>query len=93
MPYIKQESREYYEEELSELIKSLNHQPLGDLNYIITRLILGYLGLDCINRWKQPSYAEYAGVIGTLIMIKDELERRKVDDYEDKKIKENGDVY
>jgi len=58
----------------------------GDLNYIITTLIIGILG-------NEPHYKDYNEIIGVLECVKSELYRRQVSGYEDKKAIENGDVY
>lgn len=81
MPYIKNERR-------YDLIHH-NMTPLtsGELNYVITEKILRYL------HEKGESYQTYNDIIGVLECVKQELYRRKITDYENKKIKENGDVY
>lgn len=58
----------------------------GELNYAITMLINDYL-VD------EVSYATINEVIGVLECAKLELYRRVAVPYEDKKCKENGDVY
>jgi len=59
----------------------------GELNYKITRIINGYTFM------KGESYQTYNDILGVLSAIPQELYRRKIASYEDKKIKENGDVY
>lgn len=61
----------------------------GELNYLVTRLVDGYLGR------KGVSYAILNEAIGVLECAKLELYRRVVAGYEDRKIAdpENGDVY
>lgn len=61
----------------------------GELNYLVTRLVDGYLGR------KGVSYATLNEAIGVLECAKLELYRRVVAGYEDRKIAdpENGDVY
>ena len=59
----------------------------GELNYILTVIAKEY-----IDR-KGESYQTYNDIIGALECCKQELYRRKIAPYEDKKIKENGDVY
>jgi hypothetical protein len=78
MPYIKQEDRD--------VAKTL---PLnaGELNFAITELVLGYLASFA------PSYQKFNDAVGALECAKAELYRRAIVPYEDKKIKENGDVY
>lgn len=62
-------------------------QTPGELNYILTRFIIGYV-MD-----KGLSYQTVNDVIGALEGAKLEFYRRQVAQYEDTKIKENGDVY
>lgn len=82
MPYIKQTERDAFPDE------SLWPTPVdeGQLNYVITRLCLRYLG-------PSPRYGDFNQVIGVLECAKQELYRRMVAPYETKKIAENGDVY
>ena len=58
----------------------------GTLNYIITRLVVWYLG-------KSPNYERYNAAIGALECAKQELYRRQISPYEDEKCELNGDVY
>jgi hypothetical protein len=58
----------------------------GELNYLLTVIINEYLPMD-------PKYHHYNEVIGVLESCKLEFYRRAVAQYEDKKIKENGDMY
>jgi len=87
MPYIKQEKRPLYKEDIENLVKKLAEQPLqeqdGDLNYIITSIM---------KMLYQPRYFNYNRAMGVLEAIKQEYYRRVVAPYEDKKIEENGDV-
>ena len=80
MPYIEQELREVLE-------KADPHFP-GELNYVITQVILRYFR----NRGA-ISYSAINEVIGVLECAKLELYRRVAAPYEDKKIIQNGDVY
>ena len=64
----------------------LAHLRAGPLNYLITRLVLRWLG-------DHPNYERYNAAVGVLESAKLELYRRAVAPYEDAKIKENGDVY
>ena len=56
----------------------------GETNYMITKILL---------QTKPKNYHDYNSLIGVLECVKLELYRRAVAAYEDKKIKENGDVY
>lgn len=88
MPYINQARRDM-------MMSLLNLDPqldaendfevtAGDLNFLITTICLST---------EPSSYADYNELIGMLECCKLELYRRAVAPYEDKKIKENGDVY
>jgi len=80
MPYIKKELRRG-------VIMSRMAENAGELNFLITDIITGYLIK------KGEKYQTYNDIVGVLENAKLELYRRKVGLYEDKKIKENGDVY
>jgi len=87
MPYIKQEKRPLYKEEIESLVRKLEEQPLkeqdGDLNYVVTSIM---------KMLYRPRYFNYNRAMGVLEAIKQEYYRRVVAPYEDKKIEENGDV-
>lgn len=59
----------------------------GILNYFISKVIFYYIN------FKGESYQSYNDVIGVLECVKLELYRRKISNYEDIKINENGDIY
>lgn len=82
MPYIRQEKRKA----LDEKIRAISDGVLtyGELNYVITKLLLGMDG---------DSYEDLQNLIGTLECAKQEFYRRKIAPYEEKKRKENGEVY
>ena len=85
MPYIKKEDRE----RLNPLIELLDGQDIrsaGELNYLITMIVHRYLNQ------KPEQYQMYNDAIGALEGAKLELYRRHVAQYEQEKIKENGDV-
>ena len=86
MPYIKSAAaRRAFDHALIDL----NYESIdgvGELNYIITRLISNYLG-------PQMDYERLNSIIGVLECAKQEFYRRVVAPYEDKKIEDNGDVY
>ncbi|MFO1519579.1 MAG: hypothetical protein U1F57_07980 [bacterium] len=79
MPYIKIEQRE-------QLAKGKKPEDAGELNYQITRLLLEYL------QEKGERYASYNEIMGVLQCVSQEFYRRWVVPYEDRKMKENGDV-
>lgn len=58
----------------------------GSLNYFLVKLMLVRRKLE------GESYTFYKNYLGELEMAKQEIYRRYVAPYEDKKIKENGDV-
>jgi hypothetical protein len=80
MPYISKADRDRLHAGLAAT------QP-GELNYLITRAIVNYIGT------KGLSYKTINEVIGVLECAKMELYRRVAVDYENEKIKTNGDVY
>jgi len=84
MPYITQGARR-------RLTIAEGEEPIpessGELNYVITKLVDGYLKRVGMN------YASLNSVIGVLECAKLELYRRIVIPYENKKKLENGDVY
>jgi len=77
MPYIKQERRETI----------TTPENSGELNYMITKLIIQYL------QNKDLNYQTCNDIVGALDNAKDEFKRRVQNNYEEDKIKENGDVY
>jgi hypothetical protein len=94
MPYIKQNRRDEI------LIKKASpsgwrkHLVLdeiknaGEINYAVTELILHFFRVN-----SSKNYQAVNDIIGALEGAKAEFQRRTVADYEDDKIKENGDVY
>lgn len=59
----------------------------GHLNYMFTMICLDYIDQ------KGEKYQHYNDIIGALESCKLEMYRRKVANYEDSKIKSNGDVF
>ena len=91
MPYIKQEHRKYLDIGIDELIGRIASLPdfePGNLNYVITRLLHYYVTFHD----GESNYTRYNAAVGVLECAKLELYRRQISAYEDKKIKENGDV-
>ena len=88
MPYIEQERREKIQNNW--MIESP-----GELNYVITLMIQQYLArkIGDTSHKLEPNYEDYNEVIGVLECAKQELYRKVVSKYEDKKCKENGEVY
>jgi len=92
LPYIKDKDRDRLDPTLEHTWPTGVHrcdsaENPGELNFQITMLCDDYLGNRGI------SYAVLNEVIGALECAKLEMYRRLVAPYEDKKIKENGDVY
>ena len=85
MPYIKEEYRKEYDRLIKPIVVQV--ECVGELNYVITSMILKYLQAYNI------SYGELNEMIGLLEAVKLEIYRRMVAPYEDKKCEENGDVF
>jgi len=81
VPYIRPEDRA----KLLPLEFSAAGMSAGELNYLMTRLVLSWIG--------EPSYSKIATATGVVENVKQELYRRLASPYEDAKIAENGDVY
>ena len=88
MPYITKKDRIKFETSLSKILQSYIQEPFttGELNYLITKIIHMYI------EEKGLKYEYINDVIGVLECAKTEFERRVVGPYEEKKIKENGDI-
>ena len=86
MPYIDAQTRADLAPELNRLIAVTRNQPEGALNYVITRLLIAWMG-------PKPNYPLFNAAIGVLGCAKLELYRRMVAPYEGVKRGENGDVY
>jgi hypothetical protein len=88
MPYIDQKSRKNIEPELNALIKKIKAIPVekidGNLNYCICRML---------KELYPASYYNYNRMMGVITCIQQEVYRRLVAPYEDKKKSENGDVF
>jgi hypothetical protein len=78
MPYIKREDR-------SKVLES-GPTNAGELNYYIHMLLEKYV------LQVGESYQTYNDILGALEGVKLELYRRRVANYEEKKISENGDI-
>lgn len=81
MPYIPQERRDRWQ------IRLPDDLPAGDLNYIITNVLIQHV------EQQGTSYRVINEIIGVLECAKLEMYRRLAAPYEDSKIAENGDVY
>lgn len=93
MPYIKQDARQVLDKFIQKLgyeiagLDQKNGQIDGYVNYAITTLV------DQLYSRYYPNYDKLNRAIGVFEAAKLEFYRRRVAPYEDKKIKENGDVY
>jgi len=81
MPYVKPEHRPGLDPVVDAMIAA-DIQADGDLNYILFKFA----------RRIQPSYNKLKNYRAELRECADEIKRRMLDPYEDKKIQENGDV-
>ena len=88
MPYIVKQNRKIFDGQMKALLRTVKSVSSGELNYIITRIVLARLANTLI-----PSYEDYNSVIGALECAKLELYRRRLSLLEDRKAIENGDVY
>jgi len=90
MPYIKQEERERFNPHIGDILRSLTlrlgrQYTSGELNYIISSIVWTLFD-------ENPSYTKGNELVGVLECVKQEFVRRKLNPYEDQKIKENGDI-
>lgn len=85
MPYIRKDARERYDAHIDALRLRLKLRPIGDLTYVIYRLVKGWIAPD-------KRYAAFAQALGSLRSVSFEIERRHLAPYEDGKIEENGDA-
>jgi hypothetical protein len=87
LPYIKPENRTKYKKVLEELTGILKALPVeevdGEVNYVVTKMLKEIYSLRYFNLNR---------AIGVLECIKLEFYRRVAAPYEDRKIKESGDV-
>lgn len=94
MPYIKEEQRQFLDNCIESMIECLTHgnnisndeflQIAGEINYTFSRILAGSMG--------GVSYSKICIITGVLENIKQEFYRRMAEPYEDKKIRENGDI-
>lgn len=96
MPYINEEERLELNNAIEIIVQAINNNQttlnnphdfsnyLGRINYCFSRIIMGVM--------KNVSYKNIAMATGVLENIKQELYRRVAENYEDKKIIENGDI-
>lgn len=87
MPYIDGGRRDQLERPDSPHLLGQRCAAEGELNYVLTRVCLGYL----FRHGKK--YATMNAILGVLAAMSLEFYRRVAADYEDEKIATNGDVY
>ena len=80
MPYILKSKRNH-------LFNTMQPEDPGELNYMFTMICKDY-----VERYGE-CYRTYNDLLGALEGCKMELYRRKIIPYENKKIKQNGDVF
>ena len=91
MPYIKPQDREQYANVIDELYHTLilnnpdNSFNEGEFNYVVSKVVNKLLN-------HKKSYATANKIIGVLECIKLEIYRRAIAEYEEEKIKINGDL-
>ena len=88
MPDIKKEDRKKFNPVIKKIVSILNKPDKispGELNYLISKSL--YQLFDA-----KPSYTLGNDLIGMLECVKLEFYRRRLANYEDKKIEENGDI-
>ena len=85
MPYIHKSRRDELDKDIVALSRGIGNA--GELNYAITKLLLGYLDE------RITSYSIFNEVMRVMECAKQELYRRAVVPYENEKITENGDAY
>ncbi len=85
MPYITQTRRDLLDPAINDLGDYM--QDVGDLNYIITRLTLHLLMREGL------SYENINNTLGTAQLSFNEMYRRIAAEYEDFKLRENGDLH
>jgi hypothetical protein len=95
MPYIPDEQRKIVDEAIKELSIKIKYSTdigtpyEGVLNYCLTKLLLYYLN----NNFNKINYHALNTTLGVIESVKQEFYRRQVAPYENKKCKDNGDVY
>jgi hypothetical protein len=87
MPYIEKKARQVLDPYIDDLINALDrdiYPEEGEINYVFTRIL---------NSFYKDKYSKCNTAMGILECVKAEYYRRRVAPYEDKKKKENGEVY
>lgn len=91
MPYLKESERQEIDPYIAPVsVRLSRYSGAGLLNYIITRVVIAWLGAAYDYA---PDYERYNAAMGVLESAKQELYRRSIAPYEDDKRAVNGDVY
>ena len=83
MPYIEKAQRAKYIDLIGQLSNLLRHQPIGHVNYVVSKLLHESLP-------DQPHYGDLNTIIGVLECAKLELYRMVAAPYENMKRETNG---
>lgn len=91
MPYVKKEQRELFEPELhnlmyNKILENSDKLSKGDMTYLFYKIGLARI------KFQGESYTRISEVISSMQDAAEEIRRRKLNPYEDRKIVENGDV-
>jgi len=92
MPYIESERRKVYDPAINLIVDEMliaddDDQVKGELNYCIYKIILKYMGMRGHKYFRLQDF-----IFGVLGACQNELARRMLNPYEEKKIMDNGDV-
>lgn len=98
MPYIQQKSRKIIDEKIEPILKYFNQAGDivsydGEMNYVITRLLLSFYGGKGELGHGNRGYQAYNRAMGVLECAKQEFYRRMIAPYENQKNLDNGDVF
>ncbi len=87
MPYIKEKHRAPIDQALIGVFKLIRTYKLnaGEINYLFTKIMHALFK-------KTPEYTTINDITGAVVCAREEFGRKVVAPYEDKKIKENGDL-
>jgi len=87
MPYINKKFRLLYDGEIETLSATLqnNNYPKGHMTYIVFKLVVVWF-------MHTPGYEAIRSIRGMLAGVLSEFDRKYAFGYEDKKIRENGDI-
>ena len=91
MPYVNREVRDEFRPYIEPLVHFIEERGLttGELNYLVTRLMLASLYGD----GPRFGYADLSATVAAVRDAADEFKRRLMGPYEDAMIGKNGDLY